>query len=316
MIESLLVAVAMTCVSYVAFSMLEERLGVKKRIAVIASGRLNIAPSSLDKDRIIAKVQKEQKELSGKRQKKNKFDNLLSKSGLAYSKGQVFLMCLGFGALCGLIVLIIIGHILIAIFAGAVSGILVPRIVLGILVARREIAFIDELPNALDLLSRGLRAGMPLGTCLRQVADSTADPLKTEFAHVLDLHKLGLPLAEAIKRMPERIDLMDLRFFTIVIEIQQRSGGNLAEILENISGVIRGRKEMKAKIKALISEAKTSSYIIGAVPVFFSILSYWSDPNAFSRFWTEPIGQVLSLVAVGFYVGGILLFSKIARVRV
>jgi tight adherence protein B len=316
MLIAILIGSSIAFVTYVAMSMIEERAAIRKRIEIVASGRLNAISSTLDKQRIIAKLQKEQKELNRKKKKKNNLDQLLGKSGISYSKSQTVAACACLGIVVGLVVLVISMHLMISVLAGLIVAIVFPRMILGILIARREQAFINELPNALDILSRGLRAGMPLGTCLKQIAESTADPLKTEFVHVLDLHKLGLPLADAIKRMPERIDLMDLRFFTIVIEIQQRSGGNLAEIIENISGVIRGRKEMRAKVKALISEAKTSSYIIGAIPMFFAMMSFWSDPKAFSRFWTEPLGQILSMIVFAFYGMGILLFAKLARVRV
>ena len=316
MMAAIIIAVCVGAIAYVLMAIMEERTALKKRVSFVADGRLNATVSSLDKERIIARLQKEQKEQKGAKHKKNNFDALIEQSGIAKSKTQVIIASGLLGVAIFIVALLGLGNMIFACLSGLVAAILIPRIVFSILIAKREQAFMNELPNALDILSRGLRGGMPLGTCIRQIAEATSDPLKTEFAHVIDLHKLGLPLAEAIKRMPDRIDLMDLRFFTIVIEIQQRSGGNLSEIIENISGVIRGRKEMKAKIRALISEAKTSSIIIGIVPAFFSLLSFWSDPKAFSRFWTEPLGQILMIVALLFYVVGISLFMKISRVKV
>lgn len=316
MLVAIFAALAVALLTYLVMSYLDEQAAIKKRVSILANGRLANVSSSLNKEQILAKIHKnEQREKSKKSGQTNNFTALIERAGLRLFKHQIEIACLGFGLFVGLVTWIGFGNLVVALVIAALATFVVPRIILAIMVARREKAFIDELPNALDMLSRGLRAGIPLGTCLKQISETAAEPLKSEFSHVIDIHKLGLPLAEAIRRMPERIDSMDLRFFTIVVEIQQKSGGNLAEIVENISGVIRARKELRAKIRALISEAKVSSIIIGVLPVLFAALSYKSDAEAFSHFWTEPVGQILLIVSLLLYSIGTGLFVKIASVK-
>lgn len=312
MIWGLVIAGAFATFAYMALSLIEDRVRVRKRVSQLTMQPQEKNAPSINRQKILSIITDQSK----KKSKSNKaLADLLIKAGLSYRPGQVRM---GLGLLGGLIALMsffAFQNLIISLVAFLLVFLVVPHMGLNMLIFRREGQFLEELPNALDIMSRGLRAGMPLAVCLKQITDSTSEPLRSEFAQVIDLQKLGVPLSDAIRKMPDRMDLMDLRFFTIVIEVQQKSGGNLAEILGNISEVIRGRRELKAKIKALIAEAKVSSIIIGIMPVGFAAMSYYSDPMTFSRFWTEPIGQVLGLLCLFLYGAGILIFIKIANVR-
>lgn len=309
MIAVILVTISVTLIAYIVLGMLEERMTARRRIAIVTGGRAQQAAASLDKSKIIAKLERDHKLKAGKR---TNLAALLVKAGLAYSASRVRMASVALSAGITCVLFVVTGNLAAAGISGLFLALVMPRVVLGIIIARREAAFLEELPNALDMISRGLRAGMTLASCMKQISESTAEPLRSEFAYVVDLQKVGMPLGEAIRKMPERIDLLDLRFFTIVIEIQQKSGGNLAEILENISNVIRGRKEMRAKVKALVSEAKVSSIIIGALPVLFGAFSWYSDPETFSKFWTEPIGILLFALSGILYTVGTGIFIKLA----
>lgn len=313
MIQAVLIAVSTGLLAYLVLVMLEERVMARRRVALVTASRVQQSTASLDKGKIIAKLTREQK---GGKSGKPHLPALLLKAGINHSARRVRVVAGAAGLLVGLLSLLLLNSLVLAAIAGLLVALVLPRLTLAYLIARREAAFLDELPNALEMISRGLRAGMTLASCLKQISESTAEPLRSEFAYVLDLQKLGMPLGEAIRKMPERTDLLDLRFFTIVIEIQQKSGGNLAEVLENISTVIRGRKEMRAKVKALVSEAKVSSIIIGILPLGFGAVSWFTDPDAFSKFWTDPIGMVLLGLSGFLYTTGTVIFVKLASPKV
>lgn len=312
MITFLIVTISVTLIAFAALEYFEERVTSKRRMALATSAR-TIAINTLDKDKIIAKLAK----LNTKKSYgKLTIADYLIRAGLRYEANQVRGFIAFLTLLVAFLAFIFLNSYIVAIVAGAFIAIVVPRLVFSILITRREAAFLEELPNALEMISRGLRAGMTLGTCLKQVVESTKDPVRSEFAYIVDLQKLGMPISDAIRKLADRIDLLDVRFFTIVIEIQQKSGGNLAEILENISRVIRGRRELRAKIKSLISEAKVSSIIIAIIPIGFGAMGYMNDPESFSKFLTEPVGRILLAISIGLYLSGAGIFIKLANPKI
>ena len=316
MILGLLVTVAIGLLAYAVLSSIEEKVGAKKRLALVigdrATAQVNV---NFRKDKLTAKAPTGE-DGNGKAQKRLTLDLLVRKAGLDIQPQRLRIMIAGFAIMSGLLMMILTGTIFVAVLAAVFSFVVVPRVALAILISRREAAISEQLPDALDIISRGLRSGMTVTNCMAQVADAVPDPLRSEFVNVMDLQKIGIPIAEAVKRMPERVDLLDIRFFAIVIEIQQKTGGNLAEILDNLSSVVRARREMKAKIRALTSEAKVSAVIICAVPVLFAFLSWNSDPATFSKFWTEPSGQIASVLAVTLYLVGAGIFIKLASPKI
>ena len=312
MLTSLMILIAVTGIAYVGLTFVQERQTARDRLVLAVKNSRQNSKSSLNKEKMLASIEGQQKR---KTKTGKTLPALLAKAGLTYTTHQAYGVIGAAALFTAGLVYISLGNLFVTLVVFAFIIVVIPRLVLGYMVAERQAKFLNELPNALDIMSRGLRAGMPLGTCIKQISETTAEPLRSEFAQIVDLQKLGVPLPEAIQKMPDRIDLMDLRYFTIVIEIQQKSGGNLAEILGNISEVIRGRRELRSKIRALIAEAKTSSIIIGIMPIGFAVMAYYSDPETFSRFWTMPMGQVLSVVCFLLYAIGIVIFVKLANVR-
>src|SRR5205085_2948338 len=137
---------------------------------------------------------------------------------------------------------------------------------LGFLKKRREKKFIKALPDAVDVIVRGIKAGLPLFDSIKVVAADAPEPLKGEFLAIIETQTIGIPLGEACSRLYERMPLPEANFFGIVVAIQQKSGGNLSEALGNLSKVLRDRKKMAEKIQAMSMEAKASAGIIGAMP--------------------------------------------------
>ena len=141
-----------------------------------------------------------------------------------------------------------------------------PTFILAQMRKRRIAKFLVEFPNAIDIIVRGVKAGLPLGDCLRIIANEASDPVKSEFRMIVETQAMGLSLGEAVDRLAQRVPVTETNFFAIVINIQAKAGGNLSEALGNLSRVLRERKKMKGKIGAMSMEAKASAAIIGVVP--------------------------------------------------
>ena len=172
-----------------------------------------------------------------------------------------------------------------------------PRWGLSFLKKRREKAFLKALPDAVDVIVRGIKAGLPLFESIKVVAAESPEPLRGEFNTIIETQAIGMPLGDACARLYERMPVPEANFFGIVVAIQQKSGGNLSEALGNLSKVLRDRKKMAEKIQAMSMEAKASAGIIGALPPIVMILVYLTTPAYISLLWTHPTGQLMLVVA-------------------
>ncbi len=191
--------------------------------------------------------------------------------------------------------------------AALAGGLGVPRWVIAFMRGRRIKAFLDELPNSLDIIVRSVKSGLPLNDGVRLIASESRDPVRTEFRRIVEAQQLGLSIPEAAMRMSETMPCAEAGFFGIVIQIQSQAGGNLSEALGNLSRVLRDRKRMKAKIAALSMEAKASAAIIGALPFIVAFLVYLSSPSYIMPLFTTSTGHLVigcSLVwmSVGIFV--------------
>lgn len=167
-----------------------------------------------------------------------------------------------------------------------------------------------QFPDAVDVIVRGVKSGLPLGDCIRVVATEGQEPVRSEFSMVVDDQTLGVPIQEAVQRLADRVALPETNFLSIVITIQSRSGGNLTEALGNLSTVLRERKKMRGKIKAMSAEAKASGGIIGSLPPIVAFLLFLTSPEYISLLFTTTIGNVV-LVVCGFWMLiGVLIMHK------
>jgi Flp pilus assembly protein TadB len=190
------------------------------------------------------------------------------------------------------------------------AGFGLPRWMLGYLKKRREKQFLKALPDAVDVIVRGIKAGLPLFDSIKVVAADAPEPLRSEFLAIIETQAIGMPLGEACGRLFERMPVPEANFFGIVVAIQQKSGGNLSEALGNLSKVLRDRKKMSEKIQAMSMEAKASAGIIGSLPPIVMLLVYLSTPDYISLLWTHPTGQLM-LVASAVWMGiGIFVMKK------
>ena len=162
----------------------------------------------------------------------------------------------------------------------------------------------------MDVIVRGIRSGLPLGDCMRMIANEAAEPVKTRVPPVMESQAMGLPIGEAVGKLYERVPVPEANFFGIVITIQQKSGGNLSEVLANLSKVIRDRKKMSGKIAAMSMEAKASAAIIGSLPIIVGVLVYVTSPDYIELLWTTMHGRIWLAGGVFMMVMGVLVMKK------
>jgi tight adherence protein B len=190
------------------------------------------------------------------------------------------------------------------------AGFGLPRWSLSYLKKRREKAFLKALPDAVDVIVRGIKAGLPLFESIKVVAADAPEPLRSEFLAIIETQAIGMPLGDACARLYERMPVPEANFFGIVVAIQQKSGGNLSEALGNLSKVLRDRKKMAEKIQAMSMEAKASAAIIGSLPPIVMILVYMTTPGYISILWTHPTGQLMLVGCVVWMSMGIMVMKK------
>ena len=200
--------------------------------------------------------------------------------------------------------LIILPGILIA---GALG---LPRWFVSFQRARRVKAFLEDFPNALDIIVRAVKSGLPLNDGIRLIANESPEPVKTEFRRIVEAQQVGLSIPDAAVRMVETMPCPEASFFGIVIQIQQAAGGNLSEALGNLSRVIRDRKKMKAKVQALSMEAKASAAIIGALPFIVALLVYLSSPAYIMPLFVTSTGHLILGIAGCWMAIGIFVMRK------
>jgi len=234
----------------------------------------------------------------------------IARAGLSWSKRQFAIISAGIGlamfavgmfAGAGLLVSAVLG------FAGAFGA---PRWLLSYLRKRREAKFLDHFPDAVDVIVRGIKAGLPLLDCIKMIVSEAPQPIKTEFRLILETQAIGMPLGEACGKLYERTPLPEANFFGIVVAIQQKSGGNLSEALGNLSKVLRDRKKMKAKIQSMSQEAKASAGIIGALPIAVMTLVYLTSPNYISLLFTNPTGHIMLAGSALWMTTGVFVMRK------
>jgi tight adherence protein B len=194
-------------------------------------------------------------------------------------------------------------------------GLGLPRWVLGFLTARRKKKFTENFANAIDVIVRSVKSGLPTNEALRIVAREAPNPVGSEFYNLVESLKVGVTMEQALKRMMESMPTAEVGFFAIVMTIQGKSGGNLSEALGNLAGVLRDRKRLRGKIKAMSSEAKASAMIIGSLPVAVMGLVYVTTPNYIMKLFTEKAGNLMLAVCVIWMSIGITVMRKMINFK-
>ena len=241
---------------------------------------------------------------------------MLRQAGLKVSTIQYYLFALGSGLVLGLITLVLSRNPFVGLGGLLVGGLGIPYWLLNYLRKRRELAFLTLLPETIDAMVRSLKAGLPLNEALKLVAKEMPDPIGVEFREVVEGQKLGIPLDQGFQRMYERMPLPEVNFLSIVIGIQQQAGGNLSEVLNNLAKVLRDRKGMRLKVKALSQEAKAGAAIIGSLPILLLAAISVLNPEYIQPLFNTITGKFMLVGAVVWMSTGIIVMYKMINFKV
>ncbi|KAA2234999.1 type II secretion system F family protein [Salinarimonas soli] len=252
------------------------------------------------------------KEIEAREKARNKvsLEMKIAQAGLGLTKGQFYAVSAGAALVTGLLVFLVTAAPLAALGGLFAGGFGLPQWFLSSRRKRRVKRFLTELPGALDVVVRGIRAGLPLNDCVRMIASEAQEPLRSEFRTVVEAQTLGLSLGEGLAKLHERVPVPETNFVAIVIGIQQQSGGNLSEAIGNLSKVLRERKKMRDKVTAMSMEAKASAGIIAAMPFTVGLLTYLSSPQYIELLWKTQVGQFAMMMAAVWMCIGVFVMKK------
>jgi tight adherence protein B len=300
-----LAAISAAAVSYgMLFSRIETQKKVQSRVNKVGLAETDRTKIKASRDRLsemtkrrksvqdsLKELEKKQKEASKKQQVTLK--TKLMQAGLSFTDTQFYIGSAVLGMSVGFVALISGLSLLMVTGIAFIVGVGIPRFFVSFAFKRRMKKFLEELPNALDVMVRSIKSGLPLNDAIRLIASESKEPVRAEFRRVVEAQQMGLSVPESIARMNQSIPLPEVNFFGIVIAIQAQAGGNLSEALGNLSRVLRDRKKMKAKVTALSMEAKASAVIIGALPFIVATLVYLTSPQYMMILFTDPRGHLI-----------------------
>lgn len=317
-----LIALVMLSAGGIAYAMFFERAqngdATERRISRIvqAGAAQSVDDGSSNRRRTVQSALKDFEDKIKAREKQNKSPPLsvrLSQAGLTWTKKTFFIVSGVFGVVFLLLGWMFGGSLLVGLGCAVVGTLGMPNWLVNFLRRRRQDKFLDEFPNAVDLIVRGIRSGLPLGDCIRMISTETRDPVASEFRQIVESTQLGVTVSDACMRLYDRMPLQEANFFGIVISIQQKAGGNLSEALANLSKVLRDRRKMKEKISAMSMEAKASAYIIGSLPIIVTGLIYLSSPSYIMLLFTTTHGHMI-LIGSGLYMSiGVFVMRQMIR---
>jgi len=211
----------------------------------------------------------------------------LERTGRAWTVRQYVLASVAVGAAVTALLFLRTGAAPLALLVGILAGAGIPHLVVGKLMAQRLKAFTVRMPDALELLVRGLRSGLPVGETFKVIASEIPGPVGEEFRKVVERMKIGQSMEDALQATADKLGTAEFQFFVISLSIQRETGGNLAETLSNLAEVLRKRAQMKLKIRAMSSESKASAYIVGALPFIVFAMIWWINPEYLGGFFEE-----------------------------
>ncbi|MCB1505413.1 MAG: type II secretion system F family protein [Hyphomicrobiaceae bacterium] len=319
---ALLAAVALGAVVYVFLEpYLSGQRKVEKRLATIAEGEVRSSARRGAAEQASARrkaVADSLKDLESRQKdiKKVSMRLRLERAGMNIPMKSFYISSAITGVVCTIFAFISFPTApLAAPIIGFVGAFGLPRWYIGRATKRRQAKFLKEFANAIDVIVRGIKSGLPLNECLSIIARESPDPISTEFAEVVDQQRVGVPISECLERMMERVPLAEVKFFAVVVAIQQKAGGNLSEALGNLSGVLRDRIRLQLKVKAMSAEAKASAGVLASLPPIVGLLVYLTSPQYIELLWITPKGRFMLLICAFWMFCGIMVMRKMINFK-
>lgn len=249
------------------------------------------------------------------KKEKQSIESRLRQAGMTTSVSTFWITSSAMGAFGALLILILTRNPLAALGAAFAFGFGLPRWWLGMKATSRLKKFTAEFPNAIDVVVRGIKSGLPVNDCLKLIAQESPEPLATEFRKLMENLQGGLTVEQAMNKMYARMPTSEVRFFAIVLGIQSKTGGNLAEALNNLSVVLRARALMREKIKAMSGEAVASAFIIGCLPPAILVMVSVTTPSYMIPLWTTDSGHFALMIGAGLMATGIFVMRKMINFK-
>src|SRR5438270_6888465 len=267
--------------------------------------RLKLLKDQPDRENILIQLRRERGLTAGGHYSLSfvNLNQLVLQSGLTLGVKKLLLFDVLLAVMAFVIGLVVRGNLLEALLIAVFGGLVLPYLVLRILRGRRQKRFGAQFPDALDMIVRSLRAGHPVPIAVSMVAREMADPIGSEFGVVVDEITYGADLETALRNLYFRIGQDDLPLFVTAVAIQGSTGGNLGEILQNLSGVIRERFKMRRKVRALAAEGRASAIILASLPFFIFFAIHVVSPNFYGAIWHEDLTRNV-LSGAGFWMSG------------
>lgn len=258
------------------------------------------------------------KEIENRESARNKvsLETRIAQAGLSWTRRKYYIVSVVTAVTVALLLFVLSGNAILALVGLFIGGFGLPVWFLKRCKTKRLKQFGIEFPNALDVIVRGIKSGLPVNDCLRIIASEANEPVRGEFRQIIEGQALGLALSDAVVKLNERMPCAEANFFGIVIAIQQKSGGNLAETLANLSRVLRERRKMRDKIQAVSMEAKASAAIIGSLPIIVGFLVYLTTPRYIELLWLTQVGKLAMIGSAIWMLIGILVMRKMINFQI
>ncbi len=324
-IVAILIGLAVGGICYaVSYPFVSGDILAAKRIASVSdarakktSGNRTVADIAAQRKKQVAESLKDMESRAKSSQKVN-LRTKLERAGLDTEPRTFWIISIATGVILGILTFASVkgnSAPLAALAVAAIGTFGLPQWVLNKLILRRQKKFQQELANAIDVVVRGVKSGLPLNECLQIIARESPEPVASEFRYVVEQMRVGIPLGEALDRLIVRMPLAEVKFLAIVIGIQQQAGGNLSEALGNLSGVLRDRFRMGMKVKALAAEAKASAMVLGCLPPAVVTMTYISSPDYIMPLFTTTAGNLILAGSLTWMMCGILMMRKMINFK-
>ncbi len=292
----------------------------KKRLKQIVKGETPVQQQvrGLQKEKRRKQLQEMLAEIEAQGRQGRRRETLAARirhTGLQITVGQFYIFAAVVAVVTALVVLVFSGNLWAALAGLFVGGVGIPLWLLNFLRRRRQEKFLQTFPDAIDVLVRSLRAGLPINDALKIISREMPEPVGPEFAEVVEGQRVGIPLDQGFQRMYERMPLPEVNFLAIVIAIQSKTGGNLSEALANLSTVLRDRRKMKLKVKTLSQEAKVSAMIIGSLPILLFAAISILNPEFIRPLIETKTGNLMILGSVVWMSMGVLIMRKMINFK-